>query len=115
MGSSMTGRFQIYLNIFLYLALFAFRSALWSILAVAAVFSTAIDHGNPHLPDPGRDICHDALHHARQPAGADRQGCRRHRAGRAAGVRGIRKYPADKVAGESQGSFLARQYDLLRG
>jgi O-Antigen ligase len=108
------GVFQIYLNILLYLALFVFRNAFWSILAVAAVFSTQSTTGILIcLILVGTFVTTRYITRGSLPARIAKV--------IAAIVLVVPLvYVAsgnirDKITGESQGSFLARQYDLLTG
>jgi O-Antigen ligase len=108
------GVFQIYLNIFLYLTLFVFKSWKLAILAVLAVLCTLSTTGAVTAFAiicwfiPTRYINRGSL------------GARVAKAGVAAlviaalgAVASINI--ADKLAGENRGSFWARQYDLITG
>lgn len=108
------GVFQIYLNILVYLALFVFRSTRWSILAVAALFATQSTTGVIIcLILVGTYVTTRYINRGSLPAR-------------------IAKFMfavilivplvfvasgniKEKLTGESQGSFLVRQYDLLTG
>jgi len=108
------GVFQVYLNVFLYLALFVFRSAWKSILAVAAVFSTQ--------STTGVLICLTLVFAFMATRYLSRGSL---------AVRVVKAFVAamviaalglvaaaniqDKFTGDSQGSYWARQYDLLTG
>jgi hypothetical protein len=108
------GVFQIYLNLFLFLALYVFRNRLWSFLGLAAVFSTQSTTGVVIAVIllgtffVTRYITRGTL------------AARIFKAAAAIMLTVPLLYLAsgnirEKVTGESQGSFLARQYDLLTG
>lgn len=108
------GVLQIYLNIFVYLALFVFRSTRWSILAVVALFATQSTTGVIIcLILVGTYVTTRYINRGSLPA-------------RIAKVMFavVLIVPLvfvasgnikQKLTGESQGSFLVRQYDLLTG
>ncbi|MEO6079199.1 MAG: hypothetical protein ABIQ86_05410 [Steroidobacteraceae bacterium] len=107
------GVFQIYLNLFLYLALFVFRSARHALLGLAAVISTQSTTG---LVIALMLVGVYAFRYINR-------GSLQVRLARSFWV-GLLVIPlvvvvglnvVDKVAGESRGSFWSRQYDLLTG
>jgi hypothetical protein len=108
------GVFQIYLNILLYLALFVFRRALWACVALAAVFATQSTTGVLiALLLLGAYVVERYI----------RRGSLAARVFKTLGALAVVVPLAfaasgnirEKLSGESQGSFLARQYDLLTG
>jgi O-Antigen ligase len=108
------GVFQIYLNMFLFLALFVFKRPVWTMLGVAAVFSTQSTTGVVIcLILLGAFVVTRYITRGSLPA-------RIVKALAAIAVIVPLAFVAsgnirEKVTGESQGSFLARQYDLLTG
>lgn len=108
------GVFQIYLNIFLYLTLFVLKKWRQAIFAVAAVFSTQSTTG---IVIAFTIICwFIATEYLNRGSLAMRVG----KMFVAAAVIGALAFAAsgnikEKLMGESQGSYWARQYDLLTG
>lgn len=108
------GVFQVYLNIFLYLALFVFRSAWKSILGVAAVFSTQSTTGILIcLTIASVFIATRYLNNGSLPARV----LKFFVAAIAIVILGLAASVniKDKLSGGSQGSYWARQYDLITG
>jgi hypothetical protein len=108
------GVFQIYLNLFLYLALFVFRSRRQSLLGVAAVFATQSTTGVVLAAlQVGVFFATRYIN-----VGSLRSRVTKTLLAVAMSVPiafFVMTNVTDKVSGDSRGSFWARQYDLLTG
>jgi len=108
------GVFQIYLNIFLYLALFVFRSSWKSALAVVAVFSTQSTTGVLIcLTIVFAYIATRYLNRGSLPVRVAKVFVAAILIAALGAIAAVNIQ--DKLSGDSQGSYLAREYDLFTG